>query len=60
MVDKELLYDKCERVLEELELVRDLDIDDDFYKKPLEQIDENLDYALDWLAHMIDSVEPKY
>lgn len=60
MIDKELLYDKCERVLEELEVVRDLDIDDNFYKKPLEQIDENLDYTLDWLAHMIDSVEPKY
>jgi hypothetical protein len=61
MVDKELLYDKCEQVLDLLETLRDIEIDDDYYQKPLQEMDENLDITIDWLNHMIDNeiVGPK-
>lgn len=61
MVDKELLYDKCEQLLDLLETLRDIEIDDEYYKKPLEEMDKNFDITIDWLNHMIDNevVGPK-
>lgn len=61
MVDKELLYDKCEQLLDLLETLRDIEIDDEYYKKPLQEMDENFDITIDWLNHVIDNeiVGPK-
>lgn len=61
MVDKELLYDKCERALELLETLRDIEIDDDYYQNYLKKIENDLDFAEDYLTHMIDNeiVGPK-
>lgn len=55
MVDKELLHDKCEQALDLLETLRDIEIDDDYYQKPLQEMDETLDITIDWLHHMIDN-----
>lgn len=55
MVDKELLYDKCEQALDLLETLRYIEIDDDYYQKPLQEMDENFDITIDWLNHMIDN-----
>lgn len=54
MVDKELLYDKCEQLLDLLETLIDIEIDDNYYQKPLEKIENDLDYAIDWISGMID------
>lgn len=61
MVDKELLYDKCEQALDLLETLRDIEIDDDYYRNWLKKIDNDLDFMLDYLAGMIDNeiVGPK-
>lgn len=61
MIDKELLYDKCEQALDLLETLRDIEIDDNYYQKPLKEMDENFDITIDWLHHMIDNeiVGPK-
>lgn len=61
MIDKELLYDKCEQALDLLETLIDIEIDDDYYKKPLEKIENDLDYAIDWISGMVDNeiVGPK-
>lgn len=55
MVDKELLYDKCEQLLDLLETLIDIEIDDNYYQKPLEKIENDLDYAIDWISGMIDN-----
>ena len=54
MVDKELLYDKCERTLELLETLRDIEIDDDYYQNYLKKIENDLDFAEEYLTDMID------
>lgn len=61
MVDKELLYDKCEELLELLETLRDIEIDDDYFKLTLEKIERDLDYSIDRTNAMIDNeiVGPK-
>lgn len=61
MIDKELLYDKCEQALDLLETLRDIEIDDEYYKNVLEVMDENLDWTIDYLKSMIDNeiVGPK-
>ena len=53
MVDVELLYDKAERVLELLETLRDIEIDEVFFRKVLTVINGDLDYAIDWLEHIV-------
>lgn len=55
MVDKELLYHKCEQLLDLLETLIDIEIDDNYYQKPLEKIENDLDYAIDWISDMIDN-----
>lgn len=61
MVDKELLYDKAERVLELLETVRDIEIDEVYFKKVLTVINSDLDFAIDRLEHIVanEIVGPK-
>lgn len=61
MVDKELLYDKCEELLELLETLRDIEIDDDYFKLTLEKIERDLNYSIDRTNAMIDNeiVGPK-
>ena len=61
MIDKELLYDKCEQLLELLETLRDIEIDEDYYRNFLKRIENDLDYAIDYVAGMIDNeiVGPK-
>ena len=53
MIDKELLYDKCERVLELLETLRDIEIDEAYFEKVLTVINSDLDYMIDWLEHIV-------
>ena len=55
MVDKELLYDKCEQALDLLETLRDIEIDDDYYSNYLKRIENDFDFAIDYLEHMIDN-----
>lgn len=61
MIDKELLYDKCERALELLETLRDIEIDEVYFKKILTVINCDLDYIIDWLEHIVanEIVGPK-
>ena len=61
MIDKELLYDKCEQLLELLETLRDIEIDEDYCRNFLKRIENDLDYAIDYVAGMIDNeiVGPK-
>lgn len=61
MIDKELLYDKCEQVLDLLETLRDIEIDEDYYQNYLKKIENDLDFAIDYLAGIIDNeiVGPK-
>lgn len=61
MVDKELLYDKADETMYLCWKLRDIEIDEEFYKKPLQEMDENFDIMIDWLNHMIDNeiVGPK-
>lgn len=61
MIDKELLYDKAEHVLELLETLRDIEIDEVYFKKVLTVINNDLDYAVDWLEHIVanEIVGPK-
>lgn len=61
MIDKELLYDKAEHVLELLETLRDIEIDEVYFKKVLAVINNDLDYAIDWLEHIVanEIVGPK-
>lgn len=61
MVDKELLYDKAEHVLELFETLRDIEIDDDYYQEDLKRIENDLDCAIDYISGMIDNeiVGPK-
>lgn len=61
MIDKELLYDKAEHVLELLETLRDIEIDEVYFKKVLTVINNDLDYAIDWLEHVVanEIVGPK-
>lgn len=61
MVDKELLYDKAEYVLKLLETLRDIEIDDDYFQHYLKRIENDLDFAEDYLKHMIahEIVGPK-
>lgn len=61
MVDKELLYDKAEHVLELLETLRDIEIDEVYFKKVLTVINNDLDYSIDWLEHIVanEIVGPK-
>lgn len=61
MIDKELLYDKCEQLLNLLETLRDIEIDDDYYRNYLKRIDNDLDFAVDYVEHMIahECVGPK-
>ena len=53
MIDKELLYDKAEHVLELLETLRDVEIDEVYFKKVLTVINNDLDYAIDWLEYIV-------
>ena len=61
MINKELLYDKCERVLELLETLRDIEIDEVYFKKILTVINCDLDYVIDLLEQILTNelVGPK-
>lgn len=61
MIDKELLYDKAYEIMYLCWKLRDIEIDDEYYKKPLEEMGQNFDITIDWLNHMLGNeiVGPK-